>query len=51
MYDFLYSFTKKGKSAYSYYLDRDYLIGEGGFGHVLRATRKHDQKKFAIKRS
>ena len=41
----------KGKDAYSFEIDLAHRIGKGGFGHVFRATRKHDQQVFAIKRS
>jgi serine/threonine protein kinase len=40
-----------GKDAYLFEVHKEHLIGEGGFAHVFRAIRKHDQKRFAIKRS
>ena len=45
------SIPKEGIEAYSFKPNKDHLIGMGGFAHVFRATRKHDQKVFAIKRS
>jgi serine/threonine protein kinase len=47
----LFSVPKEGSEAYSYKPNKDHLIGKGGFAHIFRATRKHDQKVFAIKRS
>jgi serine/threonine protein kinase len=47
----LYSCPKEGKEAYSYKTNKDHLIGMGGFAHVFRAIRKHDQQEVAIKRS
>jgi serine/threonine protein kinase len=32
-------------------VDKDHLIGTGGFAQVFSAIRKSDKKKFAIKRS
>jgi serine/threonine protein kinase len=41
----------EGKEAYSYKANKDHLIGMGGYAHVFRAIRKHDQQEFALKRS
>lgn len=41
----------EGELAYTYKLDLEHLIGEGGFADVFRVIRKHDQKEFALKRS
>ena len=39
-----------GPDAYNYdENDSSQLIGSGGFGFVLKATRKYDKQKFAIK--
>ena len=45
------SIPKEGSEAYSFKPNKEHLIGIGGFGYVFRATRKHDQQLFAIKRS
>jgi serine/threonine protein kinase len=45
------SIPKEGSEAYSFKPNKDHLIGMGGFAHVFRAVRKHDQQMFAIKRS
>jgi len=45
------SIPKEGSGAYSFKQNKDHLIGMGGFAHVFRAIRKHDQQVFAIKRS
>ena len=47
----LFSIPKEGIEAYSFKPNKDHLIGMGGFAHVFRAIRKHDQQIFAIKRS
>ena len=47
----MYSFPKEGNDAYFFKTNKDNLIGIGGFGHVFRAIRKHDQQIFALKRS
>jgi serine/threonine protein kinase len=47
----MYSIPKEGKDAYFYKTNKDSLIGIGGFGHVFRAIRKHDQQIFALKMS
>jgi hypothetical protein len=41
----------KGRDAYTFEIDLAHRIGMGGFSHVFRATRNHDQQDFAIKRS
>ena len=45
------SIPKEGIDAYSFKPNKDNLLGMGGFAHVFRAIRKHDQQVFAIKRS
>jgi serine/threonine protein kinase len=47
----LFSVPKEGQDAYLYKPNKDHLIGKGGFATIFRATRKHDQGVFAIKRS
>ena len=48
---YIYRFPKIGKDAYSFIPNKENLIAMGGFSIVFTAIRKHDQKKFAIKRS
>jgi serine/threonine protein kinase len=40
-----------GKDAYLFEVLKEHIIGEGGFAYVFIAIRKHDQKRYAIKRS
>jgi serine/threonine protein kinase len=47
----IFSVPKEGNDAYLYKPNKDHLIGKGGFATIFRATRKHDQGFFAIKRS
>ena len=51
MTSLLYSIPKQGEEAYFFKPNKDHQIGMGGFAHVFRAVRKHDQQLFAIKRS
>ena len=45
------SFSKQGIDAYDFKDTKENLIGTGGFSHVFRGTRKHDNHNIAIKQS